>query len=703
MRNSVIAAAAWHVATHEMLALTAVGIALSLIDDLVVDAVFFALVARRRTRADPLPPRPPGPPSWLAIIIPAWDEADVIGAMLGDLLAALDYPRYRVFVGTYANDPATRRAIMRVGDPRVEMVTCARPGPTTKADCLNHLWRAVVAYEAAAAIRFKAVVLHDAEDVVDGEELALFDAHIPPLAMVQLPVVPLVDAGSRWISGHYLDEFAEAHRKDLIVRGAIGAGVPSAGVACAIDREVLGRLAGPGAAPFDPASMTEDYELGMRIAALGRAGMLVRCRGRGGLIATREHFPATLDAAVRQKTRWLLGIALDGWDRIGWRPGLADRYMLLRDRKTIVAPLLVGLGYLAMAMAAVDGAVRWLVPAAAHFAPLAPPGSLLARLLLVNAAALGWRLGWRAAFTGRIHGWREGRARRAAHGRRQPDQRHRRRPRPAPLCADPRRARDTALGQDRASLPRRPPGSGVTPGRSRPARALRGGVVVLTVAVACRVPAIEREFRAALAAGGAVDRGGERPTAPLQLAAATAPGGAAPTAPVGATGSIKAPGETASVLPVAAHSEDVWTRRRSPPRHMLDGNVAVPASDSTDSAEAPRLASFASAAPATAPSSGTPVRAATLDRSPPPARSPPRPTPASPPATGGGPSACSTPPLPATTRAARRGGGSATCSPAAGRRAPIRSSAPAATPRSPRGRCSVAARAGRRSPSPPTP
>lgn len=262
--------------------------------------------------------------------------------------------------------------------------------------------------EAAAGVQFKAVVLHDAEDVVDPRELDVFDAHLPRLAMVQLPVIPLVDATSRWISGHYLDEFAEAHGKDVVVRGAIGAAVPSAGVACAIDRTMLGALAGPDDAPFDPASMTEDYEIGMRIAALGGHGALVRCRGMAGTIATREHFPATLDTAIRQKTRWLLGIALDGWDRIGWPPGLADRYMLLRDRKTIIAPLLVGAGYLAGAMVVIDAGLVWVVPAARHFAPLVRLGSPLAVVLTINAAAVGWRMGLRAAFTGNIHGWREG-------------------------------------------------------------------------------------------------------------------------------------------------------------------------------------------------------------------------------------------------------------------------------------------------------
>ncbi len=259
-----------------------------------------------------------------------------------------------------------------------------------------------------AGVAFKAVVLHDAEDVVDPTELHVFDVHIPALAMVQLPVVPLADPRSRWVSGHYLDEFAEAHRKDVVVRGMIGASVPSAGVACAIDRAFMGRLAGRDGSPFDATCMTEDYEIGMRIAALGGRGALLRIRGIGGTVVTHEHFPATFETAVRQKTRWLLGIALDGWDRVGWRTGVADRFMLFRDRKTIVAPFLVGAAYLAVVMAAIDAVLRLAVPAARNFPPLVGRGSSLAILLIVNTASLGWRLALRAGFTAAVYGWREG-------------------------------------------------------------------------------------------------------------------------------------------------------------------------------------------------------------------------------------------------------------------------------------------------------
>lgn len=254
------------------------------------------------------------------------------------------------------------------------------------------------------------MVLHDAEDVVDPYELRVFDSLMPRLAMVQLPVEPIVDPGSRWIAGHYLDEFAESHLKDVVIREGLGAAVPSAGVACAIRRDVLGSIAdAAGGSPFDAACLTEDDEVGVRIRRLGHRTALVRiARPGGGVVATREHFPATLDAALRQKSRWLLGIALGGWDRLGWSGGLADRLMLMRDRKAIVAALLCMLGYSVALLVAVDLALRGAVPVLARFAPLVVPSSGLDWTLRFTTAMLAWRLVMRAGCTARVHGWREG-------------------------------------------------------------------------------------------------------------------------------------------------------------------------------------------------------------------------------------------------------------------------------------------------------
>ncbi len=278
-----------------------------------------------------------------------------------------------------------------------------RPGPTTKADCLNALWRGMCAVEAASGRTFKAVILHDAEDVVHSAELRLFDRLIEEHGLVQLPVLPIPRPSSRYVSGIYLDFFAEAHGKELVVRTALGASLPSAGVGCAFDRALLGQLAGP-AGPFDADSITEDYELGLRLHALGARGCFVRMRAAPGkpLIATQEYFPATLDAAVRQQGRWMCGIALAGWDRLGWRGGPAEWWMRLRDRQSLLAALLLVCGYTAFFLFAL---VQVGVALGGRAEPLPPS---LAALLAANALLLAWRLVMRFTLTARQYGWAEG-------------------------------------------------------------------------------------------------------------------------------------------------------------------------------------------------------------------------------------------------------------------------------------------------------
>ena len=94
--------------------------------------------------------------------------------------------------------------------------------------------------------------------------------------------------------------------------------------------------------------MTEDYEIGLRIGALGPQDDVRAHSGRPGergVVASRGHFPATLGSAVRQKARWLGGIALAGWDRLGWSGGIGERWMRLRDRRGPLAALLLLAAY----------------------------------------------------------------------------------------------------------------------------------------------------------------------------------------------------------------------------------------------------------------------------------------------------------------------------------------------------------------------
>ncbi|MDQ3140097.1 MAG: glycosyl transferase family protein [Pseudomonadota bacterium] len=385
----------------------AVGFLLLGLSDLAVDTIWIGRALWRRARgatdlclADlPAPTRP----GRIAIFTPAWDEADVIGDMLRNTLRSFDHGDYRIYVGCYPNDPATIAEVRRVADPRVRLVVGTRLGPTTKADCLNRLWEAMLADECAEGAKFKAVVLHDAEDVVHPAELCVFDSMIERYDLVQLPVRPLIDPSSRWIAGHYADEFSESHAKEMVVREALGAALPSAGVGCAFAREALARIAA-GGAPFDADSLTEDYELGLKLAAAGGTATFLRLRDPDGrLVATEEYFPPTMTAAVSQKARWVTGIALSGWDRLGWRGGLAERWMRLRDRQSVLAALCLGAGYASFAF----WALLKLPEAMTDWAPQ-PIAARLALILQINLAMLGWRLAMRFGFVAQAYGWREG-------------------------------------------------------------------------------------------------------------------------------------------------------------------------------------------------------------------------------------------------------------------------------------------------------
>ncbi|QUT05308.1 glycosyl transferase family protein [Sphingobium phenoxybenzoativorans] len=400
-------------AQHEIMLFAAVGVALGGIDDLIVDMLFFVRHGWRRltvyTRHRPMnATRIPLPavPGGLAVFIPAWQEADVIGPMLRTSLRRWGKGDYCIFVGVYPNDPATSAAVSDASqDPRIITAVTRTDGPTTKADCLNALWREMLEQESHRGQQFKAIVLHDAEDVVHHDSLRVLDRLTDRFDLVQLPVLPLVSQQSQWIAGHYCDEFAESHGKYLTVREAIGAAVPSAGVGCAFSRKALAKLAkAQDGLPFDPASLTEDYEIGLRIAENGGRGIFVRMLdNRRKPVCTREHFPETLSAAIHQKARWMIGISLSGWDRLGWKGGIAELWMRLRDRRSALAALILFAAYLAFILWIFLTAAGWLGLYSAR--PVSP---LLVDLLWFNGVLMAWRVAMRALFVIRFYGVEQG-------------------------------------------------------------------------------------------------------------------------------------------------------------------------------------------------------------------------------------------------------------------------------------------------------
>lgn len=396
---------------HELLLFAAVFFLIGTLDELAVDLAWAWLrltgqsrsrrIDRRKLRDRPLT----GP---AAILIPAWHEDRVIEFTVAHAIAAWPHADLRLYIGCYRNDPATLEAVMRGsgGDPRVRAVVHERDGPTTKADCLNRLYAALEEDERRRGRAFRLVVLHDAEDMVDPAALGLLDGAVAEADFVQLPVLPEPQRVSRWIGSHYCEEFAEAHGKTLLVREAFSGALPAAGVGCAFARPMLDRIARrtSGAGPFSVESLTEDYELGLRIKAAGGRSRFLRARGDDGqLVATRACFPATLGQAVRQKSRWVHGISLQGWDRLGWSGSPGEWWMLLRDRRGPLSALVLFVGYLVL----IGGAVLFAAAGLGYAVPLVPE-PWLAVLIGWNFLAFAWRATMRFAFTAREYGRAEG-------------------------------------------------------------------------------------------------------------------------------------------------------------------------------------------------------------------------------------------------------------------------------------------------------
>src|SRR5688572_23603649 len=90
----------------ELALFAGIGFLIFAANDLAVDLIYFG---RRMWRAVAVYSRYPrafasdmaenANPGFLAILVPAWDEAAVIASMLRATLARIEHPNYRIFVG----------------------------------------------------------------------------------------------------------------------------------------------------------------------------------------------------------------------------------------------------------------------------------------------------------------------------------------------------------------------------------------------------------------------------------------------------------------------------------------------------------------------------------------------------------------------------------------------------------------------------
>jgi len=312
---------------------------LSSFDDAVIDFLAFGIARLPLARG----PTSPTQVSTVGVFVANWGEEDVLERMVEGNLARIAMPTVSLYLGVYPNDTGTRDVAMALAKKhpeRVRVIVNTLPGPTSKGQMLNEMFRQVYSAPEPPDL----AVLHDSEDVIDPRTFEVYAAYAADHDFIQVPVFSLSSAHRSLVAATYMDEFAERHTREMIVRNALGATIPSAGVGTCMTRRLVQHFVRVRDNVLMTGCVTEDYILGVEAKRAGfkAAFAAISANERHGLdyVATREFFPRSLAASIKQKTRWVYGINFEATRKLGWAGDVWDRYFFLRDRKGAVTNFL---------------------------------------------------------------------------------------------------------------------------------------------------------------------------------------------------------------------------------------------------------------------------------------------------------------------------------------------------------------------------
>jgi len=259
-------------------------------------------------------------------------------------------------------------------------------------------------------------------------ELRLFNYLVGRKDLIQVPVYPFERKWYDFVGMHYIDEFTELHAKDVPVREAIVGQVPSAGVGTCFSRRAIETLLvdGDGIA-FDTQSLTEDYDIGFRLKAHGLEEVFVRFSvldeskslwkktrifgqnfRESSIICVREFFPNKIATAVRQKSRWIIGIVFQGYVTHGWTSDWRLNYFLWRDRKGVLTNFFSFAANILLFQLLLIWLYQTFWPDAYRFLSIFEESELLVLLLWVNALFMTNRIFQRTIFVTQYYGLFQG-------------------------------------------------------------------------------------------------------------------------------------------------------------------------------------------------------------------------------------------------------------------------------------------------------
>ena len=248
-----------------------------------------------------------------SILVPLYREAEMAQQIVA-ALKALSYPRARLeaILVVEADDHATRKALYAARPPRWMRIMTAPDGqPRTKPRACNL---------ALAQAKGDLVVVYDAEDRPHPNQLLeaakAFAEGGPRLGCLQAPLrIPNC-------KGFFARQFAldYAVQFETLLPALVRAGrpIPLGGTSNHLRSDVLRALGG-----WDPYNVTEDADLGFRLAYNGYRTALLR-------LPTYETPTRCFRAWLPQRARWLKGYlqTLLVWTRAPGRLNLQDQIIL---------------------------------------------------------------------------------------------------------------------------------------------------------------------------------------------------------------------------------------------------------------------------------------------------------------------------------------------------------------------------------------
>ncbi len=256
--------------------------------------VLLRLVACKNARGDnPLPLLAINPAELpiYTVMIALYQEADIVPQLVRAMLA-LNWPRSKlqVLFLCEGDDAATLAALRRQGLPQsFDIISVSGYGPRTKPKALNY---------GLLLSRGAFVVVYDAEDRPHPDQLLeafqRFQRADEKLGCLQAPL-KVANAHESLVARLFAFEYAAHFQSFLPWLAHRGLVLPLGGSSNHFRSDCLTAIGG-----WDPHNVTEDAELGTRLARLGyRTDMIER--------ATIEDAPTEIGIWFRQRTRWFKG------------------------------------------------------------------------------------------------------------------------------------------------------------------------------------------------------------------------------------------------------------------------------------------------------------------------------------------------------------------------------------------------------------